>query len=237
MPSKSSSSMEPLKLYARPHAPHTQKVLIALYENDIPFERIEIDSENSVIMDGFAELWPFQHFPALVLDGEVAVEASIIIEYLDIYWSDGVRFIPDDPHAALRVRMMDRFFDNYITTNVQKIVEDSGRTRKDQDPYGVEAAYETLESSYAWLETELADKQWAQDDVFSLADCSAATALFYADWVKPIPPELEELVAYRKRLMARPSIARMAKEARPRQQFLRQGFRKKDETDSNFQGA
>ena len=222
--SSESAALEPLKLYARPHSPHTQKVLIALYENDIPFERIEINSENAIIMDGFAELWPFPHFPALVLDGEIAVEASIIIEYLDIYWSDGVKFIPDDPNAALRVRMMDRFFDNYVMTNVQKIVEDSERLEENRDSHGVDRAYEVLEESYAWLETEVADKKWSHDDVFTLADCSAASALFYADWVQPIPPEFEELVAYRKRLMARPSISRVMKDARPRQEFLVKDF-------------
>ena len=74
-----------------------------------------------------AALWPLKRFPVLVDDGRTVVEASIIIEYLGLHHPGPVRLIPDDPRAALEVRLMDRFFDNYVMTPMQKIVADSMR--------------------------------------------------------------------------------------------------------------
>ena len=65
--------------------------------------------------------------PVLVDDGRTVVEASVIVEHLGLHHPGPVRLIPDDPHAALDVRMMDRFFDNYVMTPMQKIVLDALR--------------------------------------------------------------------------------------------------------------
>jgi glutathione S-transferase len=48
-----------------------------------------------------------------------------------------------------------------------------------------------------------------------MADCAAAPALFYADWVHRISDAYPALRAYRARLLARPSFARAVEEARP----------------------
>jgi glutathione S-transferase len=61
----------------------------------------------------------------------------------------------------------------------------------------------------------MAERQWAAGDMFSLADCAAAPFLFYADWTHRIDPSFSHVIAYRKRLLARPSFARAVDEARP----------------------
>jgi glutathione S-transferase len=126
-----------------------------------------------------------------------------------------VRLIPADPKSALEVRLLDRFFDNYVMTPMQKIVGDHLRPEDERDPRGVADAHALLATSYDWLDGRLDGRAWAAGDDFTLADCAAAPSLFYADWVHPIPDELRGARAYRARLLARSSFARAVDEARP----------------------
>ena len=201
-----------MKLFGHPVSSYCQKALIAFYENHVPFDlRLLADAES------FGELeavWPLKKMPALV-DGETTiVEASIIIEYLGVRYPGPVALVPSSPEAALPVRTLDRFFDNYVMTPMQKIVGDSLRPADSRDPHGVSEARKQLETSYRWLEGTLQNREWAAG-AFSLADCAAAPSLFYADWVHPIDAALAKVRKYRQRLLARPSFARAVDEARP----------------------
>lgn len=204
-----------LKLYAHPFSSYCQKVLIALYENDTPFEWRLLAPENPDAMGEFESLWPIRRFPLLVDDGRAVAEASIIIEHLSLHHPGPVRLIPEDPGAALDVRLMDRFFDNYVSTPQQKLVLDSLRTPENRDSKGVDEARAMLETAYRWLDDRMAGRTWAAGDAFSLADCAAAPALFYGDWSHPIDKSFANVHAYRKRLLERPSFARAVNEARP----------------------
>jgi glutathione S-transferase len=204
-----------MKLYAHPFSSYCQKVLIALYENDTPFELRMLAGEDERATAEHAALWPLKRMPVLVDQGRTVVEASIIIEHLGLHHPGPVRFIPEDPRAALEVRMMDRFFDNYVMTPMQKIVADRIRGAADRDPQGVAEARETLDTAYRWLDDAMRGRWWAASDGFSLADCAAAPALFYADWAHPIDEAFPNVHAYRRRLLARPSFARAVDEARP----------------------
>lgn len=202
-----------LQLYAHPFSSYCQKVLIALYENDTPFETILVGDQKSA--DELAELWPFKQFPVLVDDGVTVVESSIIIEHLGLKHPGPVPLLPVDPQAALEVRMMDRFFDNYVMTPQGRVVANALRASDDRDPIGDARARDMLDTAYAWLERKLAGRTWAAGEAFTLADCAAAPALFYADWTHPIPQSCATLRDYRARLLARPSFARCVDEARP----------------------
>jgi len=210
----------PAKLYAHPFSSYCQKVLIALYENDVPFELrlLAPGDEQAAAEHAAAEhaaLWPLRRMPVLVDDGRTVVEASIIIEHLGLRHPGPVRLIPEDPSAALDVRMMDRFFDNYVMTPMQKIVFDAIRPVEHRNGQDVADAREMLDTAYRWLDGAMTEQRWAANDTFSLADCAAAPALFYADWVRPIDPAFGNVRAYRQRLLARPSFARAVDEARP----------------------
>lgn len=204
-----------LQLYAHPFSSYCQKVLIALYENDTPFAFRLLAQEETRTMEEFTALWPIGRFPVLVDEGRAVVEASIIIEHLALQHPGAVRLLPGDARAALEVRMMDRFFDNYVSTPQQKIVFDSIRAPADRDAQGVAEARAMLETAYRWLDGTMAGRTWAAGGAFSLADCAAAPALFYADWTHPIGAAFVNLRAYRNRLLARPSFARAVDEARP----------------------
>ena len=201
------------KLYAHPFSSYSQKVLVALYENATPFDYRSL--EDATANAELAMLWPMKRFPVLV-DGEhTVIEATCVIEHLDLHHAGPVRMIPADPRVAMETRWMDRFFDNYISTPQQKVVFDRLRPKPVRDPHGVAEARAMLETAYAWLDPVMAKREWAAGETFNLADCAAAPFLFYADWTHPIDARFANVRAYRARLLERPSFARAVDEARP----------------------
>lgn len=204
-----------MQLFGHPFSSYTHKVLIALYENATPFQFLNLAPENPEIYAEFAKRWPIQRFPLLVEGERQVMEATCIIEYLAVHHPGPSRLIPDDADRAVEVRMLDRFFDNYIHTRVQKIVANQIRAEADRDPFGVEEARRMLDTAYAWLDQHMAGREWAVGGAFSLADCAAAPSLFYADWAHEIDRKFANVRAYRARLLARPSFARCVEEARP----------------------
>ena len=201
-----------IELFAHPFSSYCQKALIAFYENGIPFEFRML--EDPGVGEEFATLWPIKRFPILREDGRVVMEASVIIEYLQVRHPGPVRLIPDDPDLALQARMLDRVFDNYVMTPQGKFVFDALRPERARDPHGVEEARRMLDTTYAWLDQHLEGRTWAAGETFTLADCAAAPSLFYADWTHRIPERHRNLTAYRARLLERPSFARAVDEAR-----------------------
>lgn len=205
----------PLKLYAHPFSSYSQKALIALYENGTPFEWRMLSGENPEVLQEFATMWPIGRFPVLVDGDRMVTEATTIIEYLGLYHPGPMPLLPADARTALEVRNMDRFFDNYISTPQQKIVFDRIRSESERDSYGLAEARRMLETAYGWLDKVMAEREWAAGDRFTLADCGAAPFLFYADWCHRIDTSFPHVIAYRKRLLARPSVVRAVDEARP----------------------
>jgi len=216
-----------MKLYGHPFSSYTQKVLIALYENQTPFDYQQLGGD-AAIEDAHRRLWPIKKMPTLDDRGRVVVESSVIIEYLDLHYPGTVRMLPKDSEAALDVRMLDRFFDNYVMTPMQRIVFDHLRPAGERNPADIADARALLDKSYAWLERTLAGRQWAAGDAFTLADCAAAPSLFYADWVHEIPATHPNLRAYRTRLLQRPSFKRAVDEARPYRSFFPPGAPNRD---------
>jgi glutathione S-transferase len=206
-----------LILHFHPLASYCWKSLIALYENDIPFTPNLVDLGNPAERAALVKLWGIGKFPVLRDDArnETVPESSIIVEYLDRYYRGPTRFIPDDTGRALQTRLRDRFYDLYVHLPMQKIMIDRLRPAGKQDPHGVEEARAQLRTSYAMIEQQMAKGVWAMGEDFSLADCAAAPPLFYGNMVVPFGDAQKNLAAYFERLKARPSIARVLKEAEP----------------------
>jgi glutathione S-transferase len=214
------------RLYAHPFSSYSQKALLALYENGTAFEYRSLEQPEA--REELAALWPMRRFPVLVDRGRTILEASCIVEYLDLHHPGPARLIPADPVAALEVRMLDRVFDNYVSTPQQKVVFDSLRPADSRDDYGVTEARTMLETAYAWLDRHMAGREWAAGEDFSLADCAAAPFLFYADWTHPIDPAFANVHAYRARLLARPAFARAVDEGRPYRSYFPLGAPDRD---------
>ncbi len=217
-----------LQLYAHPFSSYCQKVLIALYENGTAFELKMLGPETPENFTELARRWPLKKFPVLV-DGDITVlEASVIVEHLGLHYPGSIRLVPSDPKAALDVRMMDRVFDNYVMTPMQKIVLNQLRPEDKRDSHGVAEARALLESTYAWLDQTLSGRTWAAGDDFTLADCAAAPSLLYADWAHAIDTKHRNLRAFRARLLARPSVVRAVDEARPYRAYFPLGAPDRD---------
>ena len=214
------------RLYAHPFSSYSQKALIALYENQTPFDYRSLEDPKA--NEELTALWPMRRFPVLVDGLRTVIEATCIIEYLDLHFAGPVKLIPTDPDTALQVRMLDRFFDNYISTPQQKFVIDHMRPEDQRDARGVDDARRMLDTAYAWLEHRMATREWAAGDAFSLADCGAAPFLFYADWTHAIDPRFAHVHAYRARLLARPSVKRAVDEARPYRSYVPLGAPDRD---------
>ena len=202
-----------LKPYAHPFSSYCQKVLIALWENDIPFVYRHLEEEG-VTAERLA-IWPLGRFPVLVDDGQTIAESSIIIEYLDLHYRGTTLFLPDDRATALEVRFLDRFFDHYVMSAMQQPVFEALRENADRKEEVLERSRQALTMAYTFLNQRLAGRKWAAGDHFTMADCAAAPSLFYADWVHEIDPQFDILRDYRLRLLERPSFARAVEEARP----------------------
>jgi glutathione S-transferase len=203
-----------LTLHMHPLSSYCHKVLIALYELDAPFESAFLNLGDERERAAFLTLWPIGKMPVLEdkAAGLVLPETSIIIDYLNARF--GGRLIPSDAQAALEVRLQDRFFDLYVHTPMGVFTWDLLRPEGQRDPYGVQQARDVLLTAYDMIERRMADREWAAGDAFSMADCAAAPALFYAEGRVPFGGR-PQLKAYLERLKTRPSYARALKEAEP----------------------
>jgi glutathione S-transferase len=206
-----------LTLYYHPLASFCHKVLVALYENGTPFEARVVDLADQASSAEMLSFWPVGKIPVLRdgTRGETVPETSVIIEYLDRHYPGATPLLPGDGAAVLEARLWDRFFDLYVNTPMSKIVTDRLRPTGKGDEVGVEEAKATLEKAYGLLDRHMVGRLFAAGERFSLADCAAAPALFYADIVVPFADRYAKVAAYFERLLARASVARTLVEARP----------------------
>ena len=215
-----------LTLYFHPFSSFCQKALTALYERDVPFAPRSVDLGDPDDRAMLSALWPMTKFPVLRDEaaGRTVAEASMIVEYLDRFGATPP-LVPREPEAALDVRLWDRVFDLYVELPLQKVVGDSLRPEGEQDVFGVEEAKANLERAYALIDGALADRgsEWICGDAFTMADCAAAPALFYARMIVPVEKHTR-LAAYYARLRARPSFARAVDEARTYRRFFPLGW-------------
>lgn len=204
-----------LTLYSHPFSSYSQKAKTALYEKDIDYEERLLDGSEPVASE-FAGLWPFGKFPILVVDGQLIFDTTTIIEHLDVLRPETSPMIPAEAKVAAEARMWDRFFDNYVSYPQQRFIFGAvGREPRDDARWAGE-----LDKAYAFLDARMARREWAAGEAFSLADCAAAPSLLYAHWTHPIPERFANVLAYRRRLLSRPSYARALDEARPYRHFF-----------------
>ena len=206
-----------LRLYFHPLSSFCQKVLIALYENGTPFEPHLVEFENEASSAELKEIWPVGKIPVLRDEarGRTVPESSTIIEYLAQHYPGTTPLVPADPDLARQTRLRDRFFDLYVNVPMQKVVTDRLRPAGQHDPYGVEQARALLRTSCGMIDEDMCSKPWTMGDEFTMADCAAAPALYYANLVMPLAETYQHAAAYLARLAERPSFARAIREAEP----------------------
>lgn len=206
-----------LTLHIHPLASFCHKVLIALYENGTAFKTNVVDFADPGSAAALLEKWPVGKIPVLhdAAAGRTIPETSIIIEYLQDRHPGPVRLLPDDPERRLDVRLWDRFYDLHVSVPMQKIVIDRIRPQGANDAHGVAEARATLDTAYGMIETRMRGRTWATGEDFTMADCAALPALFFASVVHPFAPAQAETAAYLERLLRRPSVRRVLAQAQP----------------------
>jgi glutathione S-transferase len=211
-----------LKLYLHPLSSFCQKALIAFYENDTPFEPVMVNLGEEKSRADFLKIWPVGKFPVLRDEARdrTIPESTIIIEYLEQHYPGRTKLIPADADLARQTRFHDRFYDLHLHDAMQKVVGDRLRPAGSKDPFGVEQAKARIATAYGMIDRDMATKTtgaktWAMGDAFTMADCAAAPALFYANLVMPFGDTHKNVAAYFGRLMERPSFARAVEEAKP----------------------
>lgn len=215
-----------LQLFGHPFSSYTWKVLIPLYADGTEFQFRQVP-ENEENYAELKRIWPHGKFPLLLDGGEPVIETTPIIEHLQTHHPGPNSWIPEG-ELGRRVRFLDRFFDLYVQGNMQPAVNHALRPEGKGDPYGAELGRKNLHTAYDWLEANLPESGWAAGEQFTLADCAAAPALFYADWVEEIGPERPKLTAYRARLLSHPIVARVVDEARPYRPYFPLGAPDRD---------
>ena len=204
-----------LKLYFHPLSSFCHKVLIALYETGTPFEPRIVDLMGEAAE--YRKIAPLGKIPVLRDETKTLTipETSIIIEYLAQHYPGPTQLFPADRDLCRQVRLHDRIYDLYVNVPMQNIVADRLRPADKKDPFGVDQARALLKTSLDMIERDMAGDRWAVGDGFTMADCAAAPALFYADMMQPFRETHRKTAAYLDRLMERPSYARVLKEAEP----------------------
>jgi glutathione S-transferase len=201
-----------LTLHYHPLSSCCWKTLIALLETGRPFEALTVNLGDPAARAEFAALWPTAKIPLLQDGQRVLPETSIQIEYLA---RDHAALLPADADVQLDVRLWDRVFDHYVMTPMQHYIGQQRRPEGERDAATQAGCRATLAMAYDLIEQRLPGPTWAVGDGFTMADCAAAPALFYATTIVPIPATHGRLAAYFERLMARPSVQRAIGEARP----------------------
>lgn len=215
-----------LALYGHPFSSYTWKGLIPFYAYAIPFEFRQVgpdQPDNSAIVQASG---PQGKFPVLEEGGTRIFESTSIIEYLAINVPQARGLIPTDPQAAMRVRQMDRVFDNAVMNIAQIAVNEYLRDAENPDQIRVRESRDGLMRSYRWLEEWLAD--YPAHDHISLIECAAAPSLFYADWVQQIGDEFPRLRKWRAHLLALPAVSRCVEDARPYRAYFPLGAPDRD---------
>ena len=223
-----------LTLHGHLFSSYTWKALIALYANGTPFEFVQTAVDRPLSEQFPGKAHPGGHIPVLVDGGSVVVEATSIVEHLALHHAGPAPLIPADPAEAAVARMIDRVFDHYVMTNMQRVVaahfvsrdKPELGLREAPDQAEIAAGRARLRQAYAWLEHWLS--QNALPPHVSLVTCAAAPSLFYADWIEPIPRDCPRVAALGAELLQLPAVARCVEDARPYRPYFPLGAPDRD---------
>lgn len=124
-----------MRVYGHPFASFYWKLLIALYEREVPFEFLMVDPDHPENGGAIGRLTPTGQFPVLIDGDRTVIESAAIIEYLDLHHGDAPPMVPADPRAAIEARQLDGIFDDYVSAPLTRMVLNALRDHDKRDPY------------------------------------------------------------------------------------------------------
>ena len=205
-----------MDLYYFPLSTYSQKVLIALKEKGLSAKLNIINMFNPEEKSAYInDVYPLGKIPLLVReDGWMIPESSIIVEYLDTHFDSGTQLIPADKELSRQTRFYDRVSDLYFNDAITTLLFQARREEADRIPEKIEAATFNLNCTYGYFNDILGKQTWLMGDNFSMADCAAIPALYYAQESAPFD-EFENIVRYWQQAQERPSYKEVLEEAQP----------------------
>lgn len=202
-----------MKLYYHPISTYSQKVLIAFYEKGLAFEPQIVQLMDPDAGKKYRNVYPMGKIPCLVLDdGHLIPESSIIIDYIDRLAKPTL--LNNDPTKARKIRFKDRMFDLYLNDNVVTLLFQNMKPENERDKEKIERARFQIKNMYESMDKDFADQPFANGAEFTMSDCAAAPALFYAQQNAPFD-QYRNICTYWDRLSSRPSVRRTQEEAAP----------------------
>jgi glutathione S-transferase len=204
-----------MKLYYNPLSTYSQKVLIAFNEKGLAYEPEIVNLMSPDGRAAYEKVNPICKVPFLKASGDwVVPESTTIIEYLEDKFPKTPRLIPAaGGDAARQVRFMDRMADLYFNDPIVELLfQKLGFRAQDEERAARSRKY--IGISYQHFDKRLKAQTWMCGDTFSMADCAAIPALFYAQVVSPFDGHVNVL-AYWRRAQQRPSYAKVKAEFEP----------------------
>jgi glutathione S-transferase len=195
-----------LTLYDDVFSPYARKVRIALYEKDVPFERVRALHGDCNRTD-FLHVNPRAEVPALV-DGEFKLyDSTIICEYLEDRYPDPALY-PRDPRQRATCRLIEDLADTQIDAALYAVtVVEFGRGETNASMH--EAAARDLTRLSDELEGRLGDSSFFCGE-FSIADIAVAPHLMATAFLGfPLDASRHpNLARWMDRVQQRPSVVR-----------------------------
>ena len=201
-----------MTIYDYPGCPFGRKVRIVLAEKELSFDSVQVDlAKGQQRSDEFRRLNPFGKVPVLVDESSVVYESTIINEYLNDEYPHEPELLPEDSGERARIRLLVDFADRAFTLPAMALEREAKAA--DKDEVRAHAAREAITKALQMLDRELAGRDYLAE-AFSLADVAFAPALLMLAQVGvPLDPSLANVAAWKARLLARPSIGKVAKSA------------------------
>jgi len=204
-----------MKLYYNPLSTYSQKVMIAFNEKGLAYEPEIVNLMSPDSRAAYEKVNPICKVPFLKASGDwVVPESTTIIEYLEDKFPKTPRLIPAaGGDAARQVRFMDRMADLYLNDPIVELLFQKFGFRP-QDEARAARSRKYIDISYEHFDNRLGARTWMCGDAFTMADCAAIPALFYAQVVAPFDRHAN-VAAYWRRAQQRPSYAKVKAEFEP----------------------
>ena len=200
-----------MKLYNSPLAPNPRRVRIFLAEKNLTVPTVDIDlGRLEQRSEDFLALNPFQRVPVLTLDDGVVICKSIAIcRYFEETQPDPPLFGVGALERAM-VEMWQRRLElglfNHIATAFRHAHPHMAQMERPQIAELAEASKPKAVEAMSRIDRELANREFAAGDRFSIADITGLVALDFARTARiAIPEEFSRLRRWREALAARPS--------------------------------
>lgn len=161
-----------IKLYEHPLSPYAQKVKMALYEKNIPFEATTPDIFGGTDA-AFMSSNPRLEVPSLI-DGETMVfDSTIMLEYIEDKWPEPP-MLPKTPAERARVRMLEEVCDTYFEAINWGLAEIRvfGRAKGELAETMTARAGEQIGKMHARLERDLGSRPFFNGESFGWGDLS-----------------------------------------------------------------